>query len=270
MLNLPVRVFVAVSQLLLLVGCSVELKSIEANPRRFGASKCYEDKDGDGYFDENWNGFTGEAPDGCVEVDEEDEADLSTETSDMDDNADSFPGASEICDGEDNDGDGVVDEGLETFPWFHDADRDGHGDGEDRTDGCACPAGYVSSSDDCDDEDKSVNPDADEWCDGMDNNCDGQTDERLPTWYRDADGDGYGTSLDTCQVCSQPDGYVGDNKDCDDTDPGIHPKATESCDAIDNDCDGSIDEDVLLVFYEDKDAPGTQACRTARNRGLRG
>ena len=77
--------------------------------------------------------------------------------------------------------------------------------------------------DDCDyiiDEDA---PDG-EVCDGVDNNCDGQADEGVTiTYYRDADGDGFGNPLDTAQGCSPPIGYVTDNTDCDDTVAEVYP-----------------------------------------------
>jgi spore coat protein A len=77
--------------------------------------------------------------------------------------------------------------------------------------------------DDCDyiiDEDA---PDG-EVCDGIDNNCDGQVDEGVTnTYYRDADGDGFGNPLDTTQACSPPAGYEIDNTDCDDTEPEVYP-----------------------------------------------
>lgn len=68
-------------------------------------------------------------------------------------------------------------------------------------------------------------------------------DDDLTTYYRDRDGDGYGDPNDYTEMSSQPQGYVVDDTDCDDTDASIHPGAVEVCgDAIDNDCDGQIDE----------------------------
>ena len=110
---------------------------------------------------------------------------------------------------------------------------------------------------DCDDEDASINPDAEEVCDGADNNCDGYIDEDvLETWYLDNDGDSYGSAISAVEACTAPDGYVADGGDCDDFDDTTYPDAAERCDEVDNDCDNEVDEDVQDVWYVDADGDG--------------
>lgn len=60
-----------------------------------------------------------------------------------------------------------------------------------------------------------------------------------PTWFRDADADGWGVASDSVQACVAPAGYVDLDGDCDDQDSTVHPMATEVCgNNIDEDCDG--------------------------------
>ncbi len=124
--------------------------------------------------------------------------------------------------------------------------------------------GYDTDSDsdgspdsvDCDDTDDEIHPGADEDCDGIDNNCDGNIDEDAPTWYDDADEDGFGDAAAATTSCTAPTGYVSNATDCDDTDDAIFPGTTEVCDTVDNDCDGFTDESGATgesTFYADAD-----------------
>lgn len=61
------------------------------------------------------------------------------------------------------------------------------------------------------------------------------------TWFRDADGDGFGSAAETIVSCDAPQGFVSNNGDCNDNSSLVHPGALETCDGIDNNCDGSTD-----------------------------
>ncbi len=81
---------------------------------------------------------------------------------------------------------------------------------------------------DCNDDDASISPDADEVCDGIDNDCDGKVDDQDNAviadgaWYEDADGDGFGSNT-LLSVCEAVEGSVEDNSDCDDDDADVFP-----------------------------------------------
>lgn len=84
-----------------------------------------------------------------------------------------------------------------------------------------------------------------EICDGVDNDCDGEIDEGvLNMYYHDADSDGYGDSTDSILSCTSPASYVSNSSDCNDASANVRPGATEICDGVDNDCDGSVDENL--------------------------
>ncbi|HYV92086.1 MAG TPA: MopE-related protein [Chitinophagales bacterium] len=170
-----------------------------------------------------------------------------------DNNALVNPFSIEVCDGIDNNCDGNIDEGV-LITFYADADGDTYGNSSDSTLACSMPGGYVINNTDCDDNNAAVNPAALEICDGIDNNCDGNIDEGLLlTFYADADGDTFGDASNSTLACSQPGGYVADNSDCDDNNVTVNPAAPEICDGIDNNCDGNIDEGLLLIFYADAD-----------------
>ncbi len=181
-----------------------------------------------------------------------------------DSDATNNPSASELCDGVDNDCDGDIDEddATDATYWWFDSDGDGVGDAALRVTACNPPSGYVSDSGDCDDTNAAVHPYADEICDGLDNDCNGLFDDEAidaGTWYQDLDGDGWGDSASSTTACTQPTGTVAVDGDCDDSDAGSNPGASELCDGADNDCDGVTDEDDALdasAWYQDSDGDG--------------
>jgi len=127
---------------------------------------------------------------------------------------------------------------------YEDADGDGWGNADAETSSCVEPEGNVATPGDCDDADDSVNPDAEELCNDVDDNCDGVDDVYL-TWFLDEDDDGYGIPGSEVLDCDQPDGYVELEGDCDDADPLLNPGEIDLCDGIDTDCDGVIDDGMI-------------------------
>ncbi len=217
-----------------------------------GSTDYYRDIDGDGYGDAGEVISACDQPDGYV-----------TDDTDCDDLLPSvYPSADEVCDGLDNDCDDEIDEDSdEDATWYADDDNDGFGDDGDTTTACEAPDGYVAAPGDCDDDNASVFPGADEYCDDVDNDCDDEIDEGASdatTWYQDFDGDGFGGDGLVMVACEQPDGFEADSTDCDDAEETTHPDADELCDGADNDCDDEIDEDAtdLTDFHQDVDGDG--------------
>lgn len=145
---------------------------------------------------------------------------------------------------------GDAEPGCERRSGFLDADGDGYGDPTAPTTWCgARPDGVADNGEDCDDTSPTCRPLADERCDGIDNDCDGVADEDVvdATFYADADGDGFGDPARTVVDCDVPEGYVDTAGDCDDRLPAIFPGAGETCDLVDQDCDGAVDEGTLAL-----------------------
>ena len=110
----------------------------------------------------------------------------------------------------------------------HDWDGDGYCEAE--------PCMEGAEGGDCNDDDAAVHPGADEGCDGIDTDCDGDL------GGDESDGDG--------------DGQTGCDGDCDDSDSGVFPGAEEVCgDGLDNDCDGAVDD-----VDADEDGAVDEAC----------
>lgn len=174
----------------------------------------YQDADADGFGNANVTQSACTQPTGYV-----------SDNTDFDDNnASSFPNATEICDGIDNDGDGQVD-GLATSncgagevcengscvqatTYYADQDQDGYGDASNSIlAGSTAPTGYVLDNTDCNDSDVSMSPGAQENAtDGIDNDCDGEIDE---------------CDSNSVTECDCTDGVDNDNDgdvDCDDSD----------------------------------------------------
>ena len=178
----------------------------------------YLDFDEDGFGDDNQTSVGCEQPQGYV-----------TQDGDcLDNDTLIHPNAIEICDDVNNNCDNLIDTDILYGPVFYeDSDEDGFGDPENTTMACEAPIGYVENSDDCDDQDNDIHPDGLELCNNIDEDCDGILDNDptdAATWYLDADGDLFGHPTQTIQAsCTNPEGYVVTNTDCDDQDNDIYP-----------------------------------------------
>ena len=129
------------------------------------------------------------------------------------------------------------------------------------TTACAAPSGYVASSDDCLDTNKTAYTGAPEVCDGVDNDCNTKIDDNATNgtvYYADADSDTYGDKNTSSKACARPPGWVDGSTDCDDTNAKVNPAGTEICNGIDDNCDGSIDNGATDVqaYYADTDGDG--------------
>lgn len=89
------------------------------------------------------------------------------------------------------------------------------------------PDGDGFTANDCAPDDPSVYPGAQEFCDELDNNCDGRVDENVTIVLNaDRDADGYGDPFAPLTTCGHSDGYVDNAEDCDDSDPDVTVEQT--------------------------------------------
>ncbi len=125
----------------------------------------YEDSDSDGYGNNSSPLLACSQPAGYV-----------TDNTDCDDtNNLKFPNNPEVCDGLDNDCDGLVDNGVMNT-YYYDNDLDTYGDASVSLEACSPPAGFVADNTDCDDFNAAKYPGAPSTNEGIDNDCNGLVD----------------------------------------------------------------------------------------------
>lgn len=223
----------------------------------------YRDADGDAYGDPAVTAEGSTVPPGY--------ADNATDCNDT--IAAVHPGAQEYLNGRDDDCDGAIDEG-DWNTYYRDVDGDGYGDPAVIRVAQSPPAGFVALGGDCDDLNRHIHPKAPEFCDGMDEDCNGLADDGLKIrFYRDEDSDGYGSPKyphDSCAIpvdqATDPDlgtRYALNNRDCDDGNAAVNPRRPEICgNDKDENCSGEVDEtchppvadDRSIVVDEDAEA----------------
>ncbi|MBX2796696.1 MAG: hypothetical protein KTR31_03470 [Myxococcales bacterium] len=220
----------------------------------------YPDADGDGY------GSTEAFETSCLSP-----GPIYTQISgDCDDgNAMINPLVREVCNGVDDDCDGRADdqdEGVDPttrITFYRDRDEDTFGNPLDTVRRCAAPPRFVSNAEDCDDRNDLINPDAQEVCDNVDNDCDtlvddydddpnsdlnGSTSTIDPSGQillpADSDCDGFGDpKLEALACRSTPCYGVNNDLDCDDADPWANIQQSWY---VDTDGDGSGTGDEVL------------------------
>ena len=169
------------------------------------------------------------------------------------------PDGVELCDEIDNDCNGIVNDNASDILWYEDSDVDGYGTRR-------APQRYstdwlLSNDGDCDDGNVAGTPAALEFCNEVDDDCDGVIDDSdvvdFLVFFADVDGDSFGDSSSVIQACEQGPGMVSNNQDCDD-ETQYFPYATEICNGLDDNCNTVIDEGALdlQLYFKDNDGGG--------------
>lgn len=210
----------------------------------------YRDGDGDGF------GLTNDSQFSC-----EGTGDYTADTGGdcNDDNDEVNSGQVEACNGIDDNCDDILDGTVSTndmkYVYFRDQDHDDFGLSSDSELLCGPSGNYTTlEGGDCDDGEDLVYPTQTEACNGIDDNCNGILDgtsvnnDLKSEYYRDKDLDTYGSENTTASYCTgtQPSGWVlppdsEESLDCNDNNPNINPEATETCDGVDQNCNGTND-----------------------------
>jgi hypothetical protein len=151
----------------------------------------------------------------------------------------------ELCDGIDNNCDGIIDNDFtdldgDLIADCVDDDDDGDGDLDET---------------DCAPLDASIHSNVIEACDDIDNNCNGETDEMdalgCMMLYEDLDVDGYGGDGPACLCTANEEWNAEVGGDCDDLDDQMYPGYEEVCDGKDNDCQDGADDALVMPCVPD-------------------
>ena len=225
------------------------------------------------YTDSDGDGFGADVPGVCLCSYGAGYASVHTDCNDAD--ASINPGATEACDGKDNNCDGVTDpqDAAGCLNYYEDDDTDGYGQTAKKACLCLSAAPFTATvPGDCNDTASGIHPGVSETCNGVDDNCNGQIDEGVTKlFFLDADKDGYGTGTGAASCSGDAGHTTATNGDCDDTKSSVHPGATETCNTIDDNCNGQTDEGLAKsTWYVDGDSDSYGGATSAQLCGPSG